>query len=156
MLLEEKFGASFFFPLPRAQGSRQVKPTQCPPLRYYFSPAHQLLSSRDLQDLEVEGALAAYIARPYMDTFLDGLLKANDHKNHLLTNWSLFSMARVMDILEAFLVRAEADGAVWLDVNVDIFSALEEEQPGYRAYLDNLGREEKASPDGTKKYVICI
>lgn len=46
-----------------------------------------------------------------------------------LTDWSPFSMGRVVDIVEQFFVQAQHDGSLFLDPALDLFQAIAAEQP---------------------------
>lgn len=50
-------------------------------------------------------------------------------KSTELRDWSPYSMGRVLDIVEQFMLRAQRDGTLFLDPELDLFKNIADEQP---------------------------
>jgi hypothetical protein len=69
-----------------------------------------------------------------------------------LTNWSVYSMGTVLDLVFTFLERVAEDGEVLLDPTVDVFAELADSQPAFREWRTDLLKDTIQSPDGSEPH----
>ena len=70
--------------------------------------------------------------------------------SHKLRDWSPFSMARVVDVFEGWMVRGARNGQVILDLvgsGRSAFAAIATEQPAFHDYRKHEAAATKKSPD---------
>jgi hypothetical protein len=72
-----------------------------------------------------------------------------------LKDWSPFSMARVIDIFEGWMIKGAANGQVILDLlssGDSPFPTIEAEQPAFAAYRKHEANAKAKSPNGQELY----
>lgn len=99
--------------------------------------------------------VAATRANAIIDLLISRPMRWLTGKSSELTNWSPYSMGRVLDIVEQFFVRAQHDGSLFLDPGLDIFREIADEQPLFAQWrTDMYERETRISPDGSTRHLI--
>lgn len=64
-------------------------------------------------------------------------------------------MGKALDLVEQFLMRAQHDGSLFLDPELDIFEAIADEQPMFAAWRHYTRNEDSIlSPDGQTKHLV--
>ena len=76
-------------------------------------------------------------------------------KSHEFRDWSPFSMGRVVDCFEGWMIRGAENGKVILDLlksDLSPFARLAAEQPLFAEYLKREAATRQASPDGKTSF----
>lgn len=74
-----------------------------------------------------------------------------------LVNWSPRSMGEVLDIAQRFFIRAQHDGSLFLDPQLDLFKPIADQQPlfaQWRRYTFEC--ETVSSPSGSAKQAFSM
>lgn len=69
-----------------------------------------------------------------------------------LSNWSIYDFGPVLDSVVTLLENVASDGAVLLDKDLSPFSAVAEEQPLFKSWLEELHKDELRAPDGKTSF----
>ena len=149
--LEKNEPKVFYMPESRASGGRQDLEFEASVAIYvnrrcYLKFLHELM-----QDPQHQNTLEDYLFVVLTSTDMIAALRAHAAlylgfvtelrflagSSHTLDDWSPFSMARVLDIFEAWMVKGAADGQSILDLlasDASAFSEIEAEQPAFAEY----------------------
>lgn len=96
-------------------------------------------------------------ANAIIDLLISRPMRWLSGKSTHLTNWSPFSMGRVLDIVEQFLLKAQHDGSLFLDPKLDLFKEISDEQPLFAAWRTFTFTEEYVySPANTHKHLVYV
>lgn len=99
--------------------------------------------------------VAATRANAIVDLLISRPMRWLTGKSRELNDWSPYSMGRVLDIVEEFFIRAQHDGSLFLDPELDLFKPIADEQPLFARWrADVYERETRVSPDGSTKHLI--
>lgn len=94
-------------------------------------------------------------ANAIVDVLVSRPMRWLSGKSSQLENWSPRSMGEVLDIVEQFLMKAQHDGSLFLDENLDLFRTIADKQPLFAAWRQfSLQEETVLSPDGSCKHLL--
>lgn len=94
-------------------------------------------------------------ANAIVDILISRPMRWLSGKSSKLDNWSPRSMGEVLDIVEQFFIRAQHDGSLFLDPNLDLFKPIADKQHLFAAWRRfTLEEDSIMSPDGSQKHLI--
>lgn len=167
--LRETYPTAFAIHLERADGGRQdLDYDAAVPLfvdrtyfveflhEHVFAKGHQNI----LQDfLYVTFRSLQYVAMTRANAIVDLLISRPmrwlSGNSTLLDGWSPYSMGRVLDIVEQFFERAQHDGSMFLDPDLDLFKTIADEQPRFAEWRRFTYEDDHVlSPDGSTRHLV--
>lgn len=167
--LRQTYPTDFAIHLERADGGRQdLDYDAAVPLyvdrKYFVEYLHGLVfaakHSNILEDfLYVTFSAVQYIAMVRANALIDILISRPmrwlSGKSAVLHNWSPYSMGAVLDIVEQFFEKAQHDGSLFLDPDLDLFESIADAQPMFAQWRHHMFNEDHVlSPDGSTKHLI--
>lgn len=94
-------------------------------------------------------------ANAIIDLLVSRPLRWLSGKSSQLQDWSPLSMGQALDAVEELFNRAQHDGSLLLDPNLDIFKPIAETQPLFAAWRRHMFEEETVvAPDGKTKHLV--
>jgi hypothetical protein len=164
--LQTHHGGAFFMPFERAAAGRQDLAFDgavpvfanhvlcCTYLRdKVFTPGHKnVLEDFLWHSLSCVEMLALARVFTLFDLLLSVPLRWLCGSSAQLTDWSVYSMGNVLDLVESFLERVAADGEVLLDPAEDVFREIADSQQAFRDWRAELAKLKIRSPDRSETY----
>lgn len=99
--------------------------------------------------------IAATRANAIIDLIISRPLRWLTGNSHKLEGWSPFSMGEALDLVEQFFMRAQHDGSLFMDGELDIFEPIAAKQPLFAEWREfTLTKQGRMSPDGTTKHLL--
>lgn len=99
--------------------------------------------------------IAMIRANALVDILISRPLRWLSGKSSELVNWSPFSMGEAFDAVEQFLMRAQNDGSLFLDPDLDLFKHIADKQPAFARWRVQTFEEEfRLAPDGRTKHLL--
>ena len=167
--MRETYPTSFSLHLERADGGRQdLEYDAAVPMyvdrKYFVEYLHERVFEKNhknvLEDfLYVTFRSLQFIAMIRANAIIDLLISRPmrwlSGKSAQLPGWSPYSMGEALDLVEQFLMRAQHDGSLFLDDELDLFQPIAEKQPLFAAWQRySLEEEQVCSPDGSTKHLL--
>jgi len=167
--LRQNHGAAFVVHLERAEGGRQdLDYDAAVPMyidrKYFVEYLHGVIfgpkHSNILEDyLYVTYSSLQYVAAIRANAIVDLLVSRPmrwlSGKGRELHDWSPYSMGMVLDIVEQFFEKAQHDGSLFLDPNLDLFKSIADKQPLFEEHRKFTYTEDfRRSPDGSTSHLI--
>lgn len=167
--LLETYPSSFSIHLERADGGRQdLDYDAAVPMyvnrKYFVEFLHNRVfekkHSNILEDfLYVTFRSLQYVAMVRANAIIDVLisrpLRWLSGKSSQLQNWSPFLMGEALDLVEQLFLRAQHDGSLFLDPNLDLFKPIADKQPAFAQWRTYTFEQEKIlAPDGQTPHLI--
>lgn len=121
-----------------------------------FAPGH----SNILEDfLYITFRSTEYVAMTRANAIVDLLISRPmrwlSGKSSELQEWSPYSMGRVLDIVEQFMLEAQRDGSLFLDPELDLFKNIADEQPLFAEWRHfTFTKDVVLSPGSTVKHLV--
>lgn len=98
--------------------------------------------------------VAATRANALIDLLISRPLRWLTGKTRELTNWSPFSMGEALDLVEQFFMKAQHDGSLFLNPQLDIFAPIAAKQPLFAQWRENtFTKEHVLSPDESEPHL---
>lgn len=129
-------------------------------IEFLHERVFQMKHSNILEDfLYVTFSSLQYIAMTRANALVDVLisrpLRWLSGKSSQLHQWSPRSLGRALDLVEHFFERAQHDGSLFLDPELDIFKSIADEQPLFAAWRRYTMEEDVIrAPDGRTKHLV--
>lgn len=167
--LRETYGAAFTIHLERADGGRQdLEFDAAIPLyinrKYFVEFLHERVFQKGhaniLEDfLYVTFRSVQFVAMARANAIVDLLisrpLRWLSGKSSDLPNWSPRSMGEALDLVEQLFLRAQHDGSILLDANLDLFRPIADKQPLFDQWRRHSFEEETVlAADGVTKHLV--
>lgn len=169
MWLVDNYAQAFVIHFERAEGGRQdLDFDAAVPLyvnrRYMVEFLHPIVFAKGhsniLEDfLYVTFRSLQFVAmiraNALVDIHVSRPLRWLSGKARELQNWSPVSMREALDLVHDFFQKAQLDGSLFLDPDLDIFKPIAEKQPLFARWrLFTMNEDHICSPDGSTKHLI--
>lgn len=166
--LRETFPEAFSLHLERADGGRQdLDYDAAIPLyvdrKFFVEYLHGRVFAKDHRNILEDFLYVVFRSLQYVamtranaiiDLHISRPMRWLSGKASQLTAWSPSSMGEVLDIVEQFFERAQHDGSLFLDPDLDLFKPIADRQPLFAAWRTQLDNDVVLSPDGSQRHSI--
>lgn len=99
--------------------------------------------------------IAATRANAIIDLLISRPMRWLTGNSHRLHDWSPYSMGEVLDLVEQFFMKAQYDGSLFLNPDLDIFEPIAAQQPLFQEWrVFTFTEHTRLSPDGSTRHLL--